>query len=184
MDDPEANTPEQSPLLPDEHGATQSDATKSGASSQRIVYIIVGLIVLLIPEIACVVIAPKYESSVCYENDDGYVVPLGLWLYVGGGVPLAINLLYLIFCCVYCLFMRVYDRHRVDKLYQETHGKHFCCHCSVFLFHISWAIIGLYMYANQMAPDCQSDIVGQMVLAFAIINPLQICCALCVSDRL
>eukprot|EP01083_Nonionella_stella_P014465 40628_1 len=52
------------------------------------------------------------------------------------------------------------------------------------LFYLSWAIIGLVMYAQQMSPECQQEAIGKMVLAWSVIQlsfiPLVCFCICCV----
>eukprot|EP01084_Bolivina_argentea_P033448 61866_1 len=165
-------------LIPKE---SSSDPLKEDNSSAqlRIAYGTVGLCGLLAPEIAAVVIAQQYNASICYENNDMYTIPLGLWLNIGGGIALGITIFYFLFGYIYCLFMSKAIQDKVDNVYMNTYLEHLCCHFCISLFHYAWAIIGIYMYANQMSDECQSDMIGQMVIGFAIVNPLQICCAMC-----
>ena len=144
----------------------------------RVLYGSIGAFTLSAPSIAAVVIAQKYDSSVCYSDNEEYTIALDTWLRIGGGVALAITIFYFFIGHMY-LCMTAATRHKFDVRFMSFYLEHLCWHFFVSLFHYSWALIGVDMYANQMSEECQSDIVGSMVLGFSIANPLQICCAMC-----
>lgn len=41
------------------------------------------------------------------------------------------------------------------------------CQCPAGLFLIAWAIIGIYMYANQFSDDCQQTHAGLMIIIWS-----------------
>ena len=51
------------------------------------------------------------------------------------------------------------------------------------LFNLSWAAVGLYMYANEMSDECQDEDIGIMVFAWSLVccclAGLPCCCACC-----
>ena len=55
----------------------------------------------------------------------------------------------------------------------------------MFVFNFAWAIVGLYMYANEMSSACQEEDIGIMVFAWSLIIwiglALFCCCACCVG---
>ena len=49
----------------------------------------------------------------------------------------------------------------------------------VFIFHLIWAGIGLYIYNDQMNSSCKQESIGKMILAWCIIQYCGIGLALC-----
>jgi len=122
--------------------------------------------IMLAPGISCLVIATDYSDGTACTGS--YTVDLVTFLEVAGGLQVAIGGL-AIFCMLYSLMAEV------------PMGAAQCNGC-IWLFYLIWAAIGLSMYCKEMSSACKSDPVGEMVLAWSVIQYAMIpaiCCFVC-----
>merc|ERR1712087_360622 len=81
-------------------------------------------------------------------------------------------------CCMACLKMTGADESTLATATALIGGPA----CCMFLFNIAWAGVGLYMYEEEMNPDCQDEDIGTMVFAWSLIQYCiiaLICCCAC-----
>jgi len=116
--------------------------------------------------IAALIIASQsdYESSACNDGTT-YTVDLVNFLYIAGGIQVGFAGLFIIGQCF-----------KQEKCLQSMAG----CVACLSAFYFAWAVIGLYMYDNQMSEECQSTDIALMILSWSIIDiairALACCC--------
>eukprot|EP01084_Bolivina_argentea_P222037 375926_1 len=129
----------------------------------------------LAPAIAAVVIASQYnEDSPCALDE--YTIDLQLFLNIAGYLTIAWA--GVVICCE-CVMIAI----------DSTEGKLKANQCLSFpacmflLFNLAWAGVGLYMYEEEMSPNCQEESIAIMILAWSCIQycaiGLALCCMVC-----
>eukprot|EP01083_Nonionella_stella_P173589 599300_1 len=142
---------------------------------------ILASVVLSLPAIAALIVAKEGDFTMCYEDDSTpYLIHLSVWLYVVGGIPIIIRSLYIIFNIIYCfntnsdmneMFLRRCFSGNINSIIR--------CNCCVFVFYLVWIAIGMYMYDNQMSPECKSSLVGQTIFIVSIAQVILYSCLCC-----
>ena len=141
-------------------------------------------IVSLGPAIAALVIGLEYEEdSLC--NIGGYSIDIKDYLVIAGSV--ALGWIIMSCTCTVCAFMCCSDlqRARCQSI------SYIFCACPILIWSFVWAILGLYIYENEMTEICRNQAIGQMIFAWCIINisfvgisfcfVVCLCCAACVA---
>eukprot|EP01083_Nonionella_stella_P179559 637802_1 len=135
-------------------------------------------LVLLSPCIIALLLAIKYHdgtsSPLCKTNEVEYLVPLDLWLEIGAGVAVIVFVTYFIVNCYQTFYASLKAYTQISQLLVSK--SHASSHCMLTTFHAVWAIVGIYMYTNQMPLPCQSSNIGIVILIFCIFQLSLTCC--------
>jgi len=124
--------------------------------------------------IACLVIAARGDSEGC--EDTFFTVDLVTFLEATGGFQIA--LLVFEFCVLCCVRKMAGDPSKLALLLQMN----LCVGLCAAVFFITWAIIGINSYVNQMSDECQSSPVGIMVFIWSVAMIATYgfaCCCIC-----
>ena len=128
--------------------------------------------------IAALVIGLQYDSSSACNDDTKYFIDLKDYLLIAGGVVISWNVLSCILTCIGAICLSDLSRNK----YAPWMFAIFTCPSLTFSF--AWSVIGLYIYSNEMSDQCQNAPIGQMILAWAIIQILCSGPAMCIMGCL
>eukprot|EP01083_Nonionella_stella_P139467 425446_1 len=132
----------------------------------------------LVPSTIALLFAIQYStsssSSICEAE---YTISPDLWLFVAGGSSLILAIVYLFVYIyqMYCSSLTMYSK----ILFALSSTTHQSFQCIMTLFHTIWAIVGLFIYTQQMPYECASSSIGVMILIFSILSLLNTCVAMC-----
>eukprot|EP01084_Bolivina_argentea_P095105 170985_1 len=137
------------------------------------------VVICLASSIAALVIALEYDENTSSCNGSKYTIDLKTFLLCVAGVPIgyfcwrATAMCCAFVCCV--LFWENNEVKRSDKIY-FTFGNAkinfdvgLLLDLPFLLFWVTWAVIGLVMYSDQMSSDCHEEDVAKMILAWSLI---------------
>merc|ERR1712154_454438 len=100
---------------------------------------------------------------------------MGLFCYIGGYMQIGQVALA---CLATCIANAVSDENKKTLL--RCVNAPGCC---LGLFYLAWAGIGLYMYSNQMTPECKDEPIAKVLFAWSLIPycliGLACCCIPC-----
>ena len=136
------------------------------------------LLIASAPAIAAVIIAHNYDAATSACNDGTkYLIDPQTYLYVAGGVQLGMSGIY--FFTQIVAFLCFTEEAWIKTRIFMSQG---CCRVisSLYpLWHLIWAIIGVYIYAAEMSKACQNEQIGVMILAWCILEFIAVCCMSC-----
>eukprot|EP00483_Globobulimina_turgida_P009111 UN09129 len=133
------------------------------------------------PCIVGLVIAAEYTSNIgsiiCKRYGAEYLIKLDVWLYISCGLGVLASLLYMLLNCYQAFGSSLIVYTQISQILVSQH--HALFQIVITLFHIIWAVIGIYIYTNQMSVQCKSSPIGNMILIFCIFELLLTCCVSC-----
>mmetsp|Transcript_27881 Transcript_27881/g.44203 ORF Transcript_27881/g.44203 Transcript_27881/m.44203 type:complete len:173 (-) Transcript_27881:53-571(-) len=132
-------------------------------------------LLILAPAIAAVVIGSQYDASTSACAGGSYTIPLVTFLYVAGYVCIG---WVSVQCVLQCIAKVLGGDEGAMKCGLALQAPALC----FLVFNLVWAGIGLYIWDNEMSDDCQGEPIGQMILAWSIIQYALIgciCCCVC-----
>jgi len=118
--------------------------------------------------IAALIIASQtdWDDSPC-NDETAYTIDLINFLYIAGGIQVGFAGLYTLGQCC-----------KAEECLKAMSGSVAC----LSAFYFAWAIIGLYMYDQQMSDECKSSDIGIMILSWSVIDiaiRALACCCIC-----
>ena len=134
------------------------------------------MLLLLAPSISALVIGMEYDSDSVCDNRD-YVIDIKNFLIVAGGVYIGWTLLFCLFLIIGYFVCVTMDEHEFEMMIASLFA------CPLLIWSFIWAILGLCIYDQNMSIQCQQQPIGQMILAWSIIQisfiTLGCCCMIC-----
>lgn len=138
-------------------------------------------VLALSPCIVALLFAAEYsnnESSlVCNNTNSSYLIGLDSWLYTASILAIMVSLTYIALNAYQTFFSSLLIYKKISGFFLSK--SHAIFQFLITSFHTTWAIIGIYMYSNQMSKQCQSTDIAAMILVFAILELLNTCCVSC-----
>eukprot|EP01083_Nonionella_stella_P026457 72849_1 len=128
---------------------------------------------ILGPSIAALVIGLQYDSnSTCNETD--YLMDLKHYLIIAGSVSIIWSLLSCFVVCCGAICCSDFTRNKIESLIFILFS------CPMLIWSLVWSIFGLFIYGQQMSTQCQNEPIGQMIVAWCVIQIIFIAAALCI----
>ena len=137
------------------------------------------LLIASAPAIAAVIIASQYDENNNSCNDGTkYLIHPQTYLYVAGGVQLAMSIIYFFTQIVafVCFSPAIWES---IKFFMSQGLCRLISSCYP-LWHLIWACIGIYIYIAEMSENCQNEDIGIMILSWCIIEFIGVCCISCI----